>query len=251
MRRTWLWVSLVTAVAAASGTPPVLRVESDNHYNAGKQIGARFESMILDRLQTDEKFHKKLLPWVRTAEGAAALGRLTNASRIAFPRYFEEIDGTSAGSGIPLEHLLVLNFRDELSRLLSPEIRPSSCSDYMLTSAHGAWVAHNEDGGDRFDNHTYIIEASISTEPLNFTAYVYAGELPSTAFGWNAAGVGFTLNAQHAPTNLDGVGRNFLSRALLSAKTLDEAVAIASLPNQATARRPIRIQPPHVPTSSR
>ena len=53
---------------------------------------------------------------------------------------------------------------------------------------------------------------------VRWTAYTYAGELPTSAFGFNSAGIGFTLNAVFpSATVTPGVARNFVSRQLLAA----------------------------------
>lgn len=68
-----------------------------------------------------------------------------------------------------------------------------------------------------------------------WAAFTYAGELSSAAWGWNNHGVCFTLNAVYAnEVNINGVGRNFVSRSILDAKSLDEAIQRVSIPNQAT-----------------
>ena len=53
---------------------------------------------------------------------------------------------------------------------------------------------------------------------VQWTAYTYAGELPTSAFGFNSAGLGFTLNAVFPSAIVNpGVARNFVSRQLLAA----------------------------------
>ena len=87
-------------------------------------------------------------------------------------------------------------------------------------------LTHNEDGGFEDAGTAYLVNVSVGGAP-RFTALCYAGDLPSGAFGWNDFGVGFTLN--YMPPNRadpDGIGRGFISRHLLTARTLEEAVAI-------------------------
>ncbi|PNG99413.1 hypothetical protein TSOC_014809, partial [Tetrabaena socialis] len=68
-------------------------------------------------------------------------------------------------------------------------------------------------------------------------ALTYAGELASTAFGANTAGVAFTLNALYPKeVQLPGLGRNFLSRRLLDAVSVEEAMRVLQLEGQATGR---------------
>lgn len=68
-----------------------------------------------------------------------------------------------------------------------------------------------------------------------WTAFTYAGELSTAAWGFNDAGVSFTLNAVYADhVHTKGVGRTFVSRSILDAPKLDEAVRRVQEPNQAT-----------------
>ena len=56
---------------------------------------------------------------------------------------------------------------------------------------------------------------------------------PATLSASNEAGVGHTVNALH-PTNVRlGVGRHFVARSLLEARTLDDAVQRATVADQA------------------
>lgn len=69
----------------------------------------------------------------------------------------------------------------------------------------------------------------------SWTAYTYAGELSSAAWGFNDAGVSFTLNAVYARrVQVPGIARNFVSRSILDAASLEDAVARITVPNQAT-----------------
>ena len=80
-------------------------------------------------------------------------------------------------------------------------------------------------------NRTALVGARFGAR--SWTAYTYLGELPSGAFGFNAD-VAFTLNWV-GPTDVvcPGLGRGFVSRALLDAADLDAAVATATQPGQA------------------
>ncbi|WIA08761.1 hypothetical protein OEZ85_008184 [Tetradesmus obliquus] len=73
-----------------------------------------------------------------------------------------------------------------------------------------------------------------STGGLSWLGFVYAGELASSGFGFNSAGIGFSLNAVFpAAPLMPGFSRNFVSRQLLQARSIDEALAIISRPGQA------------------
>ena len=85
-------------------------------------------------------------------------------------------------------------------------------------------VAHNEDNSHTDRNRTALVVARFGSQPA-FHAYTYLGDLPSGAFAFNDAGIGFTLNYV-GPTRprCPGLARGFFSRSLLDARSLDEAV---------------------------
>ncbi|XWS50041.1 hypothetical protein CRYUN_Cryun12cG0054200 [Craigia yunnanensis] len=101
-------------------------------------------------------------------------------------------------------------------------------SDVLIVSDLMAFAAHNEDANVALVGNTYFIKGKLS-HGLSFIAYTYAGELPSCAFGFNSHGVAFTLNSV-PPTEGDnvraGTGRNFVSRDLLEASSIADALAV-------------------------
>lgn len=69
--------------------------------------------------------------------------------------------------------------------------------------------------------------SSQAPQALSWLAFVYAGELASSGFAINSAGIGFTLNAVFpAAPVMPGISRNFVSRQLLEARSVAEALAI-------------------------
>eukprot|EP00252_Welwitschia_mirabilis_P006350 TRINITY_DN17205_c0_g1_i2.p1 TRINITY_DN17205_c0_g1~~TRINITY_DN17205_c0_g1_i2.p1 ORF type:complete len:214 (+),score=41.27 TRINITY_DN17205_c0_g1_i2:501-1142(+) len=79
----------------------------------------------------------------------------------------------------------------------------------------------------------YLVKAPLRNGG-SYTAYTYAGELPSCAFGFNSYGFVFTLNSV-PPTKEEiekgGIGRNFVSRDLLEATSIEDALKRIHLPN--------------------
>ncbi|KAH9310382.1 hypothetical protein KI387_025417, partial [Taxus chinensis] len=135
--------------------------------------------------------------------------------------------------------VLLLNFRKEIAPFL-PEKIPASelanaeeCSDNLVINSSTALVVHNEDARASVIGHVYLVKATLQ-DGASFTAYTYAGELPSCAFGFNSHGVAFTLNSV-PPTKeeieIGGIGRNFMSRDLLAAVSIEDALRRVHLPN--------------------
>lgn len=75
--------------------------------------------------------------------------------------------------------------------------------------------------------------ASSNSSNLSWLGFVYAGELASSGFGANSAGIGFSLNAVFPAVPLmPGISRNFVLRHLLQARSIKEALAIIARPGQ-------------------
>jgi len=213
-------------------------------------IGTTFDEQIRARLKELSSFHQLRL-FAATSEGARIVDEFLQTHKTAYPQYIEEIRATAEGARVAFMDLFILNLRNELSVLMAASgnhdahgIQPPAviedCSDYLLKEqGKHAWVAHNEDGDLAARNRAFLLTASMYgdgvTRASRFSAFVYPGELPTVGFGWNDHGVGFTLNGLYPDyTQTGAIGRNFISRELLEAGSLDEAMAIISGRRMAT-----------------
>ncbi|KAJ7944999.1 Acyl-coenzyme A:6-aminopenicillanic-acid-acyltransferase [Quillaja saponaria] len=205
----------------------------EDAYQMGFLIGQRFCDQIRSRLATDLIHQNQLLPFAQTPQSEPLLKALRENNQTKFPKYWDELLGTAAGSGVPVLDILLINFRKEILAFLPKEAKssnadsPDDCSDVLIVSDSMAIAAHNEDANVALFGHTYLIKGTLPNGP-SFIAYTYAGELPSCAFGFNSHGLAFTLNS--VPPDEDeimagGIGRNFMSRDLLEAKSIDDALS--------------------------
>ncbi|KAF5181675.1 hypothetical protein FRX31_028737 [Thalictrum thalictroides] len=203
-----------------------------NAYEMGYLIGQRFSNLINSRLATDLILQNQLLPFARSPESQSLITALSEANRKKYPRYWDELTGMADGSGVPILSLILLNFRKEILPFLPKKEKtlhndtPDDCSTVLVVSDSMAIAAHNEDANVALVGHTYLIKARLSNG-LSFTAYTYAGELPSCAFGFNSNALAFTLNSVPPAEEeiiAGGIGRNFVSRDLLEATSMDDAL---------------------------
>jgi hypothetical protein len=226
------WLAGMALAMGGGSCPPSASFTAETYLDAGRQVGAHFKDMIQARYNKSSLLRNVLLPYANTPAGAAAIDILVNASAARYPDYADENRGIAEGAGIPVYHALLMNLRDEIAFMAPAGGRAKmskSCSDYSLMTETGdQLVAHNEDGGGDDVGFVYVLTVAVGSNPP-FTAYTYAGELPTAAFGWNTF-FGFTLNSLHPSTVLSGkggrgtVGRNFVSRSVLDARSLEEAV---------------------------
>ncbi|KAK1663267.1 hypothetical protein QYE76_051426 [Lolium multiflorum] len=203
-------------------------------YQLGLAVGQRFGETIRSRMRGDLFLHEQLLPFASTAAGKPLLAALQASNRERYPRYWDELVGTAAGSGVPLLHIILVNFRKEIRPFIpkredqEPKEEPDDdCSDILMVSESTAIAAHNEDANVALVGHTYIVKATSPDGASSFTAYTYAGELPTCAFGFNSNGVAFTLDSvppAKCEVDAGGIAVNFVSRDLLEARDLDDAM---------------------------
>jgi hypothetical protein len=236
--------------ASAHPVPPHVRVVAKSHYELGADMGKQTASLLQDFLRQFARLRDTLMPFYKTSHGRAFVHSLRDASFAAYPQYADELRGLSAGSGVDVATLLVLNFKSEISGYLAaaaaatatatatatPFAFDKECSDVLLSTRDGNTFAdlHNEDGSAALLNTSFLLSAAIVGGTTNFTAYVYPGFLPGMAHGWNAHGLSVCINALFEKAyNGAGIGKYFMTRALLDARSASEARAILSQSNRA------------------
>ncbi|WOL09309.1 hypothetical protein Cni_G18062 [Canna indica] len=196
-------------------------------YQMGFLIGQKFSSMIQSRVARDLILQQQLLPFAQTPQAEPLIEAICTANRQRYPAYWDELLGTADGSGVPVLHIILLNFRKEILPFIIKETVPDDdCSDILVVNDSMAIAGHNEDATIALVGHTYMVRARLPNGLL-FTAYTYAGELPSCAFGFNSNGIAFTLNS--VPPKVEeiiagDIGRNLISRDLLESTHLEDAL---------------------------
>uniref|UniRef100_A0A0D9UYF0 Peptidase C45 hydrolase domain-containing protein n=1 Tax=Leersia perrieri TaxID=77586 RepID=A0A0D9UYF0_9ORYZ len=179
-------------------------------YELGVAVGRRFGEAIRSRMRGDAVLRQQLLPFASTAEGRELVDALRDANRARYPRYWDEMVGTADGARVPLLHVILVNFRKEILPFIPTKEEEEhhkqevsaddDCSDVLLVSDLTAIAAHNEDGNIALLGHTYVAFTLDSVPPAR--GEVVAG----------------------------GIARNFVSRDLLEATSLDDAINKVSSP---------------------
>jgi hypothetical protein len=156
-------------------------------------------------------------------EGAGELEGMLHHARARFPRLIEELEGMAEGLEIDFMNLFAFNCRSEIRMLQEPP----GCSTLALRDGDRAILAHNEDGNDLNIGRMFVARV---TPPggVTFLAFVYPGLLPGNGPGFNDRGVAQTTNYIQPRMVAEGVPRYFISRAILEARSLDEAVELAT-----------------------
>eukprot|EP00039_Didymoeca_costata_P026031 m.14763 g.14763 ORF g.14763 m.14763 type:complete len:380 (+) comp5198_c0_seq1:28-1167(+) len=200
----------------------------DEHYRFGFEVGTKYQAWIKEKYQTmgATGLLADLRAYRETEDGTRTYETMLYVHNKTFPMYIAELEGIAVGSGVDFKDVFVWNIRESFDTVADPwtaskeKIRtPDQCSDYVLHP----YEAHNEDGDRINEGKMYFVNATIGN--TSFVGYTYPGDLVTGAFGFNSYHIGFTLNYV-APYAVDehGLGRGFISRDLLTATSLQDAI---------------------------
>ncbi|UUX51031.1 C45 family peptidase [Nisaea acidiphila] len=202
----------------ASGTP----------YDLGQALGRKGRQAIAEASFATPQF-RALEQWL----GSERLKGLEVSARTSFPEFVREIEGIADGAEQPFEKIFLWNCRGDLRDLVRSD--EDACTSLMLPAADGrpARLAHNEDGAPELAGQGFIAHFEPDISPA-FDAYCYPGMLPGHAFGWNAAGIVQTINNIRPHDLTVGVPRHVITRAVLAAETIDEALELLKRTDRAS-----------------
>ncbi|MBT5266819.1 MAG: peptidase C45 [Rhodospirillaceae bacterium] len=186
----------------------------------GRAIGERGAEAIHQAVMATPQF-QRLQVW----HGTDRMAELRAAARASYPEHLEEIAGIAEGAGVDEEALFIWNCRGDNDGLESTV--DDACTSLLLpaTDDHPATIAHNEDGAPEFAGLCFMVRARPEKGPA-FEAFCYPGMLPGHAFGANEHGIVQTINHIRPGDRTVGVPRHIVSRAVLSAQSLEAALAI-------------------------
>lgn len=154
---------------------------------------------------------------------ADAVARMAANTRARFPAIWEEIEGLAEGLELSVEQTFAWNCRGDLLART-----PDGCTTILTagkSAEDGPMIAHNEDGLPFFRGTSFIGEFAPEGAPA-FRAFCYPGSIPGHTMAFNAAGLVQAVNNIRLTGTEPDVPRMVLGRAVLSARNLDEAVAI-------------------------
>ncbi len=203
-----------------------------SHFDVGFEIGRSFGQRIRKSLATNIELQDTFLPFHRTPEGKRRYQELIQLHRSQFPHYVSELEGISQGAGVSVEELFLVNMRAEYRRYPARS-EDFGCSTCALLTADSAVLAHNEDGSSIYLDQLYLARFEIVGKPA-FTALCYPGFLAGNAIGYNAEGLCFFANDLQPKRIVTGWGRHFIARSLFEARSLDEAIQLATISNRAS-----------------
>jgi len=203
-----------------------------SHFEVGQAIGKTFRQQIRRTLANNADLQDTFLPFHHTPEGKRKYQRLIQLHRLRFPQYFSELEGISQGAGVSFEELFLVNMRGEY-QIYVRRSKDFECSTCSLLTADQALFAHNEDGSSIYHGQMCLVRIEVPRKPA-FIALCYPGFLPGNAFGFNSNGICFSANSILPKGTVTGLGRHFIARSLFEARSLEEAVKLATTPGRAS-----------------
>ena len=202
------------------------------HFEVGKSIGSHFAAQIHEAFNNYSFFHNQILPYHHTHAGATCYIKLLELHRARFPAYIQELEGVAEGANRPFRDIFLINLRVEYLGFIN-EVEGRGCSDCSLLTNDVALIGHNEDGSPTFGPHMYFLSVHVDGS-ASFMACSYPGFLCGNAFGFNTHGICASID-DIRPSNVRlGLGRHFLARSLLDAKSIADAITRITLDNRAS-----------------
>ena len=205
----------------------------------GQQVGQMLAPLI-------DRHVEAWLGHVRAETGCTREAALATATSYApaiqahAPFLWEELEGMARGSGLPLDHLLLLQARAEVMRTQKDRTPPPAleCTTFAVggrrTAGGSVIFGQNVDLVPFIEEYGVVIRQYPKDAPATLL-YTTAGLLGHN--GLNEAGVGICANFINDPSGWgEGLPRYLLSRLALRADSAERALAAALAPPRAASR---------------
>lgn len=207
---------------------PFFRVESDDAFERGKQLGAQSAPYVKGSIDVyRETFaHYTGLEWGEIRKLASEF----HAPIAAYdPEIVREIEGIAEGAGVPLEDVLAINVRTEVMFGLASDKAPlAECTTFFVgpggTADGHVLIGQNWDWRTRCEDTTILAEVHQGERPA-FVMLAEAGLVGKLGFNDAGIGVGANLLVSTLDRGERAVPFHVILRGILNARTLDEAVS--------------------------
>ncbi|ESY62646.1 hypothetical protein X743_34290 [Mesorhizobium sp. LNHC252B00] len=205
-------------------------------FSIGFALGQASASGFRERVLVTERYRALDARW----RGSDYLKTLELAARAAYPRFVREMEGMAEGAGQDFEAIFLWNCRADLQlpddvSSATKAVAALGCTS-ILIPAEGdgpAIIAHNEDHPVGFLGACLWVDVEPDEGPA-WSGCMTAGTLALDTFGLNEAGLVQTGNDITAHDLQPGVPRPIITRAILSARGLDEAIEILKRKDRAS-----------------
>jgi predicted choloylglycine hydrolase len=219
---------------------PLYEIRAGSHYALGRAVGRRFAAQIRGGFEDRAEWFRELKAFA-DARPRNIYDTFLAAARKHAPHIVEELRGWADGCGLPFRDLMILNLKAEYAALRDqekptkkPEPHPG-CSTLVAAGARRFVIVHNEDGHKAYAERMFMLRMHPPGGKPKVLCASYPGVLPGNAPWINDVGVIMTTNFIYSRDVRLGVGRYFLDRLAMEARTPEEALRICSHPDRAYA----------------
>ncbi|WP_241649814.1 C45 family autoproteolytic acyltransferase/hydolase [Rosenbergiella collisarenosi] len=191
---------------------------SGSPWEIGEQLGAAgreaWHAIIV---------HTPLWQAVVAQQDGAKLIALAQRVQYHFPDIWQELQGLASGLAAPFNEVFAWNCRGDLLPSTS-----DGCTSLASRGTDGTLLlAHNEDGLPELYASSFLVDVT-PLSGVGFMSFAYPGSLCGHTFSVNHRGIVNIVNNIRAQDRPDGLPRQVLARAALSAKNLESAIALLS-----------------------
>ncbi len=216
--------------AATSWTPFPLIEARGSEFEVGAEIGARSKDSIRTCIERRRTWFEDLKRFALADRGVRLDGFLDSIDK-HHPAIGAEIRGLAKGADLPLDDVLILNLQPELAAL-KEQSTCGDCSSLLLVAGGRLLLAHNEDDDDAYRDQMLLVRVRPSGAPA-FVSLAYPGVIAGNVPTLTEAGLVRTTNYIGAKNVRVGIPRYVLGRAILSCRSVDEVLTVATHPEGA------------------
>ncbi len=192
-----------------------------------------FKSAIHERLLNNKELNTLIESWSSSPE----FDSLKIAAKQFSTGYFDEVRGLSEGAGVPFDTIFMWNCRGDFAfpSQQGDGLPVNGCTTLFLpkSESESAYIAHNEDGDIEFLGQCAWVTV-IPKHGNMFKSFVYPGLIAGNAISVNEKGLVQTINNIRAFDCKAGIPRQFISRAILDANSLVEAIELLQRKDRAS-----------------
>lgn len=189
-----------------------------NYKEIGEFLGSTFRKNI------QESINKRRKEIVGYDSYLPKSGECLNLTKRYFPNLIVESEAIAKAADVPFLEYFFINNREVYDPAeewdKKHSVNPDHCTVVVGFNDDGIIVGHNEDWSIDAIDQTYILEATIGE--VTFIGLNYTVGVPGLSASMNNYGLVQCINDVYQ-TNQVGVPKNYIARAVLEAKTLEEA----------------------------
>jgi isopenicillin-N N-acyltransferase-like protein len=219
--------------AVAHSNPVPMYTVSGTHREIGRQIGESARAAIQHSIKSAHLFIENSqnalqLDW----EGAQIQSKkYIPFAQERYPQYVEEMSGIAEGADVSFEDVALIN---AIEAVASDALHLEKCTSMAVnegcTEDGHVLLAHNEDWLPWDEEDVFLVHATPDGEP-SFLAMTYGGLLPN--IGFNSSGIAQACDSVYPRDSRIGIPRIVVSRAVLSARSLTDAISHMLSPQRA------------------